>query len=147
MFVRCIALSMLVGEVFMRVESRLTFMWRAAIVVMSITLQGCGGGSDSPRTPPSAPASPEPPPPGTNPPNPPPTQPGTPPPPPPSADATFGLDARPQNATCRAWDKPVDGDSISVQRFTQLTFPEPVNMVQAPHDNATWYVVLIQGIV
>jgi uncharacterized repeat protein (TIGR03806 family) len=128
--------------------------WHAAVVVMSIALQGCGGSSDS-SPPPSAanptPPSPAPAEPGTPTPTPTPPPPGPapepPPPPPSSSDSAFGLDVRPTNATCRAWDKPQDGNSISVQRFTNLTFAEPVNMVQAPHDDSTWHVVLIQGIV
>ena len=51
------------------------------------------------------------------------------------------------NNTCVAWEKPAGSQDVAVERFTNLTFTEPVNLVQAPHDDETWYVVLIEGIV
>jgi uncharacterized repeat protein (TIGR03806 family) len=54
-----------------------------------------------------------------------------------------GLDARPDNATCLA---PVKGSSagaaIAVQRaFPNLTFNQPLAMLQAPGDDSRWFVL------
>jgi uncharacterized repeat protein (TIGR03806 family) len=64
-----------------------------------------------------------------------------PPPPPPPSGETSGLDARPSNTTCLAWDRPSADDSISLTRYTNLTFDAPIAMLQAPNDNARWFVV------
>lgn len=59
---------------------------------------------------------------------------------------TSGLDTRPSNTTCLAWDRPAAG-TISLERFTNLSFSSAVAMLQAPADNSTWYVVQQGGIV
>lgn len=60
-------------------------------------------------------------------------------PPPPSGQG--GLDSRPSNTTCTAWDRPTGGSSISLSQFTNLTFNMPVKMLQAPNSNQHWYVL------
>jgi uncharacterized repeat protein (TIGR03806 family) len=60
----------------------------------------------------------------------------------PSASAS-GLDARPSNDSCVAWARPQTG-TISLQRFTSLSFASATAMVQAPNDDSAWY-VLEQG--
>ncbi|GFE78015.1 hypothetical protein GCM10011487_00150 [Steroidobacter agaridevorans] len=89
-------------------------------------LQACGGGSGTQQQP----AGQEPPP-------------TTPPP----ANGSSGLDARPANATCIAWPRPVAGSDISLSRFTSLSFNMPVALLQAPNDSARWFVVQQDGIV
>ena len=65
-------------------------------------------------------------------------------PPPPAP--TSGLDARPSNATCLAGDAPGTSVSIAVQRaFPNLTFTQPIAMLQAPGNAARWYVVQKTG--
>jgi uncharacterized repeat protein (TIGR03806 family) len=63
------------------------------------------------------------------------------------AMAMVGLDSRPANATCVAWARPTAQDSISLSRFTSLTFSSPIAMLQAPNDNQHWYVVEQGGVV
>jgi len=58
-----------------------------------------------------------------------------------------GLDARPSNTTCLAWDRPATGNTISLAQFTTLTFTAPVKMLQAPNSNQHWYVVQKNGTV
>jgi uncharacterized repeat protein (TIGR03806 family) len=68
--------------------------------------------------------------------------PSTPPPSnPPTTNPDSGLDARPANATCVAWPRPAAGSDISLSRFTDLSFDLPVALLQAPGDNARWFVV------
>jgi uncharacterized repeat protein (TIGR03806 family) len=67
--------------------------------------------------------------------------------PPPPSDEPSGLDDRPSNATCLAWDRPSADDSISVTRYTNLSFSSPVAMLQAPADNSRWFVVEKAGVV
>jgi len=57
-----------------------------------------------------------------------------------------GMDSRPSNTTCVAWARPASG-SISLTPFTDLKFASPVAMLQAPHDNARWFVVEQAGAV
>jgi uncharacterized repeat protein (TIGR03806 family) len=64
---------------------------------------------------------------------------------PPSSQPS-GLDARPVNNTCVAWNRPSMG-SIQLQPFTSLTFNSSVALLQAPNDNARWYVVEQGGVV
>lgn len=85
-------------------------------------LQACGGGGGSPSTP------------------------DTPTPPAPPAEPSVGLDARPANTTCLAWDR-AGSDTISLQRFTNLTFDSAVAMLQAPQDDTRWFVVEQAGVV
>jgi len=65
----------------------------------------------------------------------------TPPPAPPGP--TVGLDARPSNLTCIAPAKTVaSGTAIQLQRvFPNLTFNQPVAMLQAPGDDSRWFVL------
>lgn len=58
---------------------------------------------------------------------------------PPAADAS-GLDERPTNTSCVAWNRPSTG-SIQVERFTTLSFNSSVAMLQAPGDDSRWFVV------
>src|SRR5947208_142303 len=89
-----------------------------SLLIQTLALVACGGGGDAP-----APASP-------------------PPPPPPAS----GLDARPGNATCLAGDAPGTSVSVAVQRvFPNLTFTQPIAMLQAPGNPARWYVVQKTG--
>jgi glucose/arabinose dehydrogenase len=58
-----------------------------------------------------------------------------------------GLDSRPSNATCLAWPRPSAGSLISLTRFTDLNFTNPVAMLQAPRDDSRWFVVEQAGII
>jgi uncharacterized repeat protein (TIGR03806 family) len=69
------------------------------------------------------------------------------PPPPPPSDEPSGLDDRPSNTTCLAWDRPSADDSISITRYTNLSFSSPIAMLQAPGDNSRWFVVEQGGVV
>lgn len=70
-----------------------------------------------------------------------------PPPPPPPTTEPSGLDTRPTNTTCLAWDRPSADDSISLTRFTNLSFASPIAMLQAPNDATRWFVVEQPGTV
>jgi uncharacterized repeat protein (TIGR03806 family) len=74
-------------------------------------------------------------------------QPNPPAPPPPPPPGNVGLDARPTNSTCLAWASPTAGSSISLTRYTSLSFDSPIAMLQAPNDNSRWFVVQQGGIV
>ncbi|HUQ51811.1 MAG TPA: PQQ-dependent sugar dehydrogenase, partial [Gammaproteobacteria bacterium] len=56
---------------------------------------------------------------------------------------TVGLDARPSNLTCVAPAKtPAGVATIQLQRvFPNLSFSQPVGMLQAPGDNSRWFVL------
>jgi uncharacterized repeat protein (TIGR03806 family) len=58
-----------------------------------------------------------------------------------------GLDSRPSNTSCFAWDRPTAGSTISLSRFTNLTFTAPVKMLQSPNNNQHWYVLQQGGII
>ena len=58
-----------------------------------------------------------------------------------------GLDTRPSNNSCFAWDRPTGGSSISLSQFTNLTFNMPVKMLQAPNSSQHWYVLQQLGTV
>lgn len=62
------------------------------------------------------------------------------------AAASAGLDSRPSNTTCLAWDR-AGSDTISLQRFTNLAFTGAVAMLQAPQDDTRWFVVEQSGVV
>jgi uncharacterized repeat protein (TIGR03806 family) len=68
---------------------------------------------------------------------------------PPPPGATAGLDARPSNLSCVAPAKTAaGGTAIQLQRvFPNLTFNQPVAMLQAPGDNTRWFVVQKGGTV
>jgi glucose/arabinose dehydrogenase len=59
----------------------------------------------------------------------------------------LGLDSRPSNTTCLAGDAPNPGVPYGVQQvYSNLpNFTQPVAMLQAPGDNAHWYVVQKTG--
>lgn len=67
--------------------------------------------------------------------------------PPPTTPSDAGLDARPANATCVAWPRPSAASNISLSRFTNLSFNLPLGLLQAPGDNARWFVVQQGGLV
>ncbi len=53
-----------------------------------------------------------------------------------------GLDARPANPTCVAPAPPPSNTGVTVQRvFPNLSFTQPIFMLQAPNDNTRWFVV------
>jgi uncharacterized repeat protein (TIGR03806 family) len=60
-----------------------------------------------------------------------------------------GLDARPSNTTCLAWNRPTAGSTISLaQVFSTLPdFSFPIAMLQAPSSTARWFVVEQNGFV
>jgi uncharacterized repeat protein (TIGR03806 family) len=90
------------------------------IVASLLVLQACRGSSSDGGSPPLPP-----------------------PPPPPPPGATVGLDARPNNATCVAPAKNTGGGTtIALERvFPNLTFNQPVAMLQAPGDDSRWFVL------
>jgi uncharacterized repeat protein (TIGR03806 family) len=59
--------------------------------------------------------------------------------------ASTGLDSRPSNTTCLAWPRPAA--SISLQRYTSLSFNAPLALMQAPGVNTHWYVMEQAGYV
>jgi len=65
----------------------------------------------------------------------------------PSVDA--GLDARPDNSTCVAGDRPAQAVTLATERaFPGLpAFSSPILMLQAPGDAARWFVVELGGTV
>ncbi len=59
-----------------------------------------------------------------------------------------GLDSRPSNTTCLAPDRPTTASSVQLTPvFPNLTFNDPVLLLQAPGDSSRWYVVLQHGVV
>jgi uncharacterized repeat protein (TIGR03806 family) len=76
------------------------------------------------------------------------TRSNNPPPPPPPSNEPSGLDTRPSNTTCLAWDRPSADDTISLTRFApNLSFSSPIAMLQAPNDSSRWFVVEKAGVV
>ena len=69
--------------------------------------------------------------------------------PPPPPGVTVGLDARPSNLSCVAPSKTAPGGtSIQLERvFPNLTFTQPLAMLQAPGDDSRWFVVQKTGTV
>jgi uncharacterized repeat protein (TIGR03806 family) len=66
-------------------------------------------------------------------------------PPPPSES---GLDERPSNTTCLAGEAPGTALSLEAQRvFPNLSFTQPIFMLQEPESGARWYVVEKGGVV
>jgi uncharacterized repeat protein (TIGR03806 family) len=89
------------------------------VIVLVATLAACGGGPGGDDSPPPTP------PPGPN---------------------VGGLDSRPANTTCLAGEAPGNAISLAVQRaFPNLTFTQPVAMLQAPGNDSRWYVVQKTG--
>src|SRR5688572_10525891 len=67
---------------------------------------------------------------------------------PPPVSAASGLDQRPSNLSCVAPARVTGNSTLSLQRaFPNLTFLEPVAMLQAPGDNSRWFVIEQNGIV
>ncbi|MBH0205578.1 MAG: hypothetical protein HP498_07130, partial [Nitrospira sp.] len=67
---------------------------------------------------------------------------------PPPLAGISGLDQRPVNTTCLAPARSTGTSTVSVQRvFPNLTFTEPVAMLQAPGDSTRWFVVEKPGII
>jgi uncharacterized repeat protein (TIGR03806 family) len=67
---------------------------------------------------------------------------------PPPASADSGLDQRPSNLSCVAPPRVTGNSALSLQRaFRNLTFLEPVAMLQAPGDSSRWFVIEQNGIV
>ena len=59
-----------------------------------------------------------------------------------------GLDSRPNNATCIAPNQPSVSTSVALTRvFPNLSFSQPILMLQAPSDSSRWYVVQQNGVV
>lgn len=104
---------------------------RCAIAAVALfALQACNSGADTqPASQPNEPPA-----------NPPPSN-------PPPGSTSAGLDARPANATCVAWQRPATDSGISLTRYTDLTFQLPVAMLQAPNDSSRWFVVEQGGVV
>ncbi len=70
------------------------------------------------------------------------------PPPPPPPSPTFGLDSRPDNPDCVAPTRATGVSTVSVERvFPNLSFLEPVAMIQAPGDRSRWFVLEKRGII
>lgn len=68
--------------------------------------------------------------------------PNPPPPPPPPPTGTIGLNERPSNTTCLAGEAPATQVTLGLQRaFPNLTFSDPILMLQAPGSAARWFVV------
>ena len=68
--------------------------------------------------------------------------------PPPVSSVGSGLDQRPSNTACVAPARSTGTSTVSVERvFPNLTFTEPVAMLQAPGDNTRWFVLEQTGII
>ncbi|MCW5800990.1 MAG: PQQ-dependent sugar dehydrogenase [Deltaproteobacteria bacterium] len=58
----------------------------------------------------------------------------------------FGLDTRPSNTTCLARARPtLDTGVVVARQWQNITFNQPLGLVQAPGDNTRWYVVERNG--
>ena len=65
-----------------------------------------------------------------------------------AAATVSGLDRRPSNTTCLAPERATGNSSVSTPRaFPNLTFLEPVAMLQAPGDSSRWFVVEQEGVI
>jgi uncharacterized repeat protein (TIGR03806 family) len=90
------------------------------LLLQTLVLVACGGGGGDASPPP-----------------------GSPPPPP---GPVTGLDSRPANATCVAGDAPGSSVTLAVQRaFPNLSFTQPIALLQAPGNPSRWYVVQKTG--
>ncbi len=64
------------------------------------------------------------------------------------AAAPPGLDARPVNTSCLAHERPRTAISARVVLpFPNLSFENPTDLVQAPHDDDTWYIAERRGLI
>ncbi len=59
-----------------------------------------------------------------------------------------GLDTRPVNTSCLAPERPQQAISTAVVLpFPNLSFENPTDLVQAPHDDDTWYIAERKGLI
>ncbi|MEP7311050.1 MAG: PQQ-dependent sugar dehydrogenase [Pseudomonadota bacterium] len=64
------------------------------------------------------------------------------------APAVVGLDTRPSNTSCVAPARPSSATGVTLQRvFPNITFTEPVGVLQAPGDSSRWFVLERGGII
>jgi uncharacterized repeat protein (TIGR03806 family) len=64
------------------------------------------------------------------------------PPPPPPPTTELGLDARPSNTSCIAPPRPTTSVDLALEReFANLSFVQPLEMLQAPGDASRWFVL------
>ncbi len=66
--------------------------------------------------------------------------------------APFGLDTRPSNTTCIAWDRPNAGASVSFERVYDQVFSsgspgEVVTLTMPPNDSSQWYFTTRDGLI
>lgn len=60
----------------------------------------------------------------------------------------MGLDARPVSSTCVAPERPRQAIATQVVLpFPNLSFENPTDLVQAPHDDDTWYIAERRGLI
>ncbi len=65
-------------------------------------------------------------------------------------DSPHGLDARPINISCVAPTRPeqdISGLADVAIAFPHLAFNGPIDLVQAPHDDTTWYLAERHGLI
>jgi uncharacterized repeat protein (TIGR03806 family) len=59
---------------------------------------------------------------------------------------SIGLNARPSNTSCIAPDREIPPSGLALQRaFPNLSFEQPVGLLQAPGDNSRWFVIERRG--
>ncbi len=62
--------------------------------------------------------------------------------------SSFGLDERPANETCVAFDRQTSVSGYDLDRsFSELSFDLPIAMVQIPGDDTQWFVAEQSGII
>ena len=65
-----------------------------------------------------------------------------------TGSTVVGLDTRPSNTSCLAPDRPSSTTGVTLTRtFANLSFAEPVGLVQAPGDNTRWFVLERGGVI
>ncbi|MEO6185778.1 MAG: PQQ-dependent sugar dehydrogenase [Steroidobacteraceae bacterium] len=65
-----------------------------------------------------------------------------------AAASVTGLDTRPSNTSCVAPARPSSTTGVTLTRtFANLSFAEPVGLVQAPGDNSRWFVLERAGVI
>ena len=64
------------------------------------------------------------------------------------AQAEFGLDARPVNTSCTAFDPPSGGGSVVLERvFSGLNVSNLAVLTQAPNSDSYWYFATRDGLI
>lgn len=59
-----------------------------------------------------------------------------------------GLDARPQNATCKAHPRPIGTTAVKLEdAFTGVTFDRPMALAQPPGDKTRWFFAQRDGVI